>query len=179
VPIVTEKRINRVVANSRLPEEYEDACYELSSSELEDKTIVIASGYANPVHCGHIDYMREARRLGDALVFIVNSDLQVKVKGSQEFMNEQERLKIVSAIRWVDLAVISIDEDGSVCNTIRELARYMPFCRKVFCNGGDRNKGNIPEVEVCYEFGIKLAFNVGGEKTQSSSALLAKLKEKK
>jgi cytidyltransferase-like protein len=173
---VMTNRINNIPANSHLPEEYKHAWYLLSTAEMDEKKVVIASGYANPVHGGHIDYIREARLLGDLLVFIVNSDLQVKIKGSQEFMDERERLKIVEAIRWVDLAVISIDEDGSVCQTINELVNYMPCCPKVFAKGGDRVFENIPERAVCKELGIKMKFGVGGEKTQSSSALLAKLK---
>ena len=44
----------------------------------------------------------------------------------------------------------------------------------IFANGGDRKSGNIPEYELCKQLDIKMAFNVGGEKTQSSSTLISK-----
>jgi len=41
------------------------------------KTVAI-SGFFNPVHIGHLDYMKAAKALGDHLIVIVNIDLQVK-----------------------------------------------------------------------------------------------------
>ncbi len=37
-----------------------------------------------------------------------------------------------------------------------------------FANGGDRTDENTPEKEVCEKLGIKMLWNIGGEKTQSS-----------
>ena len=64
--------------------------------------VVVVSGYFNPIHSGHLDYLEQAKKLGDYLVVIVNSDKQVEMKGSDPFMNEYERLKIVRALRCVD-----------------------------------------------------------------------------
>ena len=82
--------------------------------------VVAISGFFNPLHIGHIDYISAARNLGDFLIVIVNSDDQVKIKGSVPFMNQDDRLRIIRNIKGVDRAVIAIDEDGSVCKTIRE-----------------------------------------------------------
>ena len=38
--------------------------------------IVAASGYFNPLHMGHIEYLERAKSLGDKLIVIVNSDHQ-------------------------------------------------------------------------------------------------------
>ena len=76
--------------------------------------IVIVSGYFNPIHKGHIEYFENARKHGDELWVIVNSDLQRELKGSKAFQNEEERLKIVSSLRVVDRAYLSIDEDRTV-----------------------------------------------------------------
>jgi cytidyltransferase-like protein len=46
--------------------------------------------------------MEKAKKLGDRLVVIVNNDHQVKLKSRVPFLNQADRLKIVSAIRWVD-----------------------------------------------------------------------------
>jgi len=136
--------------------------------------VAVASGYMNPLHFGHVRYFEEARKLADALMVIVNSDEQVKIKGSQPFMNEKERLNIVQSIRYVDYALISIDKDRTVCETLREIRKMLPDCKITFCNGGDRTAENVPENLTCEELGIKMVFSVGGEKVQSSSWLLEK-----
>ena len=145
--------------------------------------IIVVSGYFNPIHAGHIDYLQAAKKLGNRLVVIVNNDLQVTIKGSQPFMALEERLTIVSALGVVDDAVPSIDTDGSVKATLRSIWNTYVSNRWVekrrvamtFANGGDRHDGNVPEYDLCEELGISLAFNVGGEKTQSSSNLLNRM----
>lgn len=59
------------------------------------------SGYFNPLHVGHLKMFKEAKKLGDKLVVIVNNDAQVKLKGSFPFMTQADRLEIVKAIKWV------------------------------------------------------------------------------
>ena len=138
--------------------------------------VVLISGYFNPLHTGHLDYIKGASELGDKLIVIINNDKQVELKGSKSFMTETERMRIVSAIKGVDKAVLSIDKDGSVVETITSLYKEYSvdyfFDGMTFCNGGDRTKGNSPEEKYCNWRGIKTAYNVGGEKTQSSSDLL-------
>ena len=141
--------------------------------------VVVVSGYFNPVHVGHVDYLEGARQLGDRLIVIVNNDLQVGIKGSKPFMPLEERLVLVEALGCVTSAVPSIDDDDSVVKTIKSLwdkfSRDYFFESMVFANGGDRKSDNIPEYDICEQLGIKLAFNIGGGKTQSSSSLLQKV----
>ena len=140
--------------------------------------VVVISGFFNPLHIGHIDYISSARNLGDFLIVIVNSDDQVKIKGSVPFMNQDDRLRIIRNIKGVDRSVISIDEDGSVCQTIREEFKRLqndPFFEDmIFANGGDRKEGGVPEDILENELGIRRVYNVGGEKVQSSSELIKK-----
>ena len=136
------------------------------------KAKVVVSGYFNPIHVGHIRMIEAAKKLGDYLIVILNNDKQVKIKGSVPFMNQDDRAEIVKAIKWVDEVFISIDKDGSQCESFR---RIKP---DIFANGGDRNKGNIPEDVVCKELNIKMIDNVGGEKIRSSSSLIKKAAKK-
>ena len=140
--------------------------------------VVVISGYFNPLHTGHLDYIKAASELGDKLVVIVNNDKQVELKGSKPFMNQVDRMRIASAIKGVDKVALSIDEDESVVNTLKsiydEYAIDYFFDSMIFCNGGDRTKGNSPEEEYCKWRGIKTVYSVGGKKTQSSSELLNK-----
>jgi len=137
--------------------------------------VVIVSGYFNPVHKGHIEYFENARKCGDQLWVIVNSDLQRELKGSTAFQDEAERLKIIESLRVVDKAIISIDEDRTVRKTIAQLVtNNNTHHRKfMFANGGDQNNDSIPEAEICKELGVELVDGLGG-KIQSSSWLLKK-----
>ncbi|MEK7080432.1 MAG: adenylyltransferase/cytidyltransferase family protein [Patescibacteria group bacterium] len=141
------------------------------------KKIVIISGYFNPLHIGHIDYIREAKKLGDYLIVIVNNDEQVKVKGSIPFMQERERIEIVKAFKYADEVMLSIDKDKSVAKSLEAIAKKYDG-ELFFANGGDRYAGNIPEVAICKEFNIKMIDGVGGAKVQSSSWLLNKIIKK-
>lgn len=140
--------------------------------------VVVISGFFNPLHIGHIDYISAARNLGDFLIVIVNSDDQVKIKGSVPFMNQDDRLRIIRNIKGVDRAVIAIDEDGSVCKTIREEFKRLQndpyFEEMVFANGGDRKEGGVPEDVLEEELGVRMIYNAGGDKVQSSSNLIKK-----
>ena len=136
------------------------------SNSMRNKKIVCVSGYFDPLHVGHLEYFKAAKELGDELWVIVNNDEQAKLKKGRPFMNQWDRLRIVSAIKWVDWAVIAVDRDRSVCKTLEILKP------DIFANGGDRTKKNIPEVSVCKKLGIKMVFNVGGSKLNSSSKLL-------
>lgn len=126
---------------------------------------VAASGYFNPLHKGHVEYLQKARALGDYLVVIVNSDLQRAIKNSRPFMDEQERMYIVSALGCVDEVFLSIDEDATVCRSLEAISP------DIFAKGGDRFAEEIPEAEVCRRLGIQMIDGLGG-KVQSSSWLL-------
>ena len=136
---------------------------------------VIVSGYFNPIHKGHLEYINNAKALADVLIVIVNSDHQRALKGSKEFQNEAERLFIVSNIKAVDKAIISIDKDRTVCATLEKIADdYGAIYELAFANGGDQNNDTIPERQTCTKVGIALIDGLG-DKIQSSSWLLKKL----
>ena len=135
---------------------------------------IIVSGYFNPLHKGHLELFEKAKAAGDQLWVIINSDLQRELKGSKEFMLEDERLIIVSAIGIVDKALVSVDKDKTQCATLRFLANeYGTEYDLFFANGGDQNNDSIPEAPICKEVGIGLIQGLG-DKIQSSSWLLKK-----
>ncbi len=136
------------------------------------KKAIIVSGYFNPIHKGHIEYFNNAKANGDYLIVIVNSDYQRALKGSKEFQNEDERVFIVSNIKSVDKVFLSIDQDRTVCETIRVIHQQLfTNFELAFANGGDQNNNSIPEVPVCHELGMELIDGLG-DKIQSSSWLL-------
>lgn len=142
---------------------------------MNKKKAIIVSGYFNPLHKGHLEYFNNAKSLADILIVIVNSDLQRSLKGSKEFQNESERMFIVSNIKAVDNVVISIDNDRTVCATLKKIANeFGDKYELAFANGGDQNNNTIPERSTCDACGIKLIDGLG-DKIQSSSWLLKKI----
>ena len=141
---------------------------------MSKKKGIIVSGYFNPIHKGHIEYLINAKALSDELFVIVNNDHQRALKGSEEFQQETERVFIVSNIKSVDHCILSIDQDRTVCKTIEKIA--LDFGKKYelsFANGGDQNNNSIPERPICDQLGISLVDGLG-DKIQSSSWLLKK-----
>jgi glycerol-3-phosphate cytidylyltransferase-like family protein len=108
------------------------------------------------------------------LFVIVNSDHQRELKGSKSFQDEGERMLIVLNFRVVDKAVLSVDQDRTVCETLTKIhAEFGNEYQLAFANGGDQNNDTIPERAVCEELGITLIDGLG-DKIQSSSWLLKK-----
>ncbi len=133
---------------------------------------VIVSGYFNPIHKGHIEYFNLAKSRAEELFVIVNNDAQRALKGSKEFQDEAERMIIVSNIKAVDKAVLSVDQDRTVCKTIEKIVNdYGDDYTFSFANGGDQNNQSIPEVPVCERLNVTLIDGLG-DKIQSSSILL-------
>ncbi len=139
--------------------------------------LVIISGYFNPIHVGHLDYIAEARTKGNRLAVIVNNDNQVKLKGSVPFMDEFERFRIVRAVSDVDATVMSIDTGSSVIQTLRDIVMVNLGSKILFATGADHTVDNTKdEAALCKELGIDIAYGVGGHKVQSSSKLLENVK---
>jgi cytidyltransferase-like protein len=146
------------------------------------KTIVITSGYFNPIHPGHIECFFLAKKLGDELYVIVNNDQQAELKrGTPSFQDENYRMQIAKSIKYVDHVLLSIDKDGSICETLEKLARELSVDfdvdRIIFAKGGDRFAGEVPEGKICAKYGIQIIDGLG-LKTHNSSDYVKKPKIK-
>jgi cytidyltransferase-like protein len=135
------------------------------------KIVVAVSGGFDPIHPGHVRMFKEAKKLGDILVVILNNDNWLKKKKGFVFMPEKQR-KFAAVDKVVLTGHKPNPKDMSIC---AELLKIKP---NIFANGGDRNRKNVPETSVCVEIGCKMVDNVGrGGKIESSSWLLAKYGE--
>ena len=135
----------------------------------EERKVVAVSGGFDPVHVGHIQMIEEAAEHGDVMVIINSDDWLLRKKG-YIFMPFQERKKIIQSIKYVKKVIDCIDENMSVCKTLEKLKP------DIFCNGGDRkNINDILEADICKRLNIKMIFDIGGTKIQSSSSLVKKI----
>ena len=135
---------------------------------------IIVSKYFDLLHIWHLNLFEKVKASGDHLWIIVNYELQRWLKGSKEFMEKNERLIIVSTIKYVDKALISIDKDKNQRATLAYLAdNISEIFEMYFATGGQKNNESIPEVPVCREKRIELIEGLGN-KIQSSSWLLKK-----
>ena len=137
---------------------------------MKNEKIIITSGYFDPLHVGHISYFRLSKALGGNLVVILNNDKQCMLKKGGAFMNQNERIELLKAIRYIDEVFLSVDKDKSVCKSIKALARKYKGKEIIFTKGGDRLASEIPEAKLCRELGIKIVDGLG-KKIQSSSKL--------
>lgn len=125
---------------------------------------VAISGYFDPIHVGHLEYIELSKKLGDYLIVIVNNNHQCVLKKGKPFMDEKDRIKIIEAIEWVDEVFLSIDMDKTVCKSLEAIKP------NIFTNGGDRTNEEIPESIVCKKYGIEILDGLG-KKIRSSSDL--------
>ena len=143
------------------------------------KKIVLITGGFDPVHSGHINYIRAAKALGDILVVGVNSDAWLQRKKGRSFMPLLERTNIIRNLQGVDFVIDFNDDDGSACHAIRMVRQSYPTDKIIFANGGDRTGQNIPEMSVS-DPNIEFVFGVGGsDKANSSSWILEEWKAPK
>ena len=135
----------------------------------------IVSGFFNPLHGGHVDLIEAAKALGDYLIVIVNNDVQQITKKGKIILDEQNRARLMGALRDVDEVIIGIDpEDPKWPSTLtlEMIADKYPDDELIFCNGGDRVDPDAipgPEAELCRKKGITMLFGIGGDKKVDSS----------
>ena len=136
--------------------------------------IVLASGGFDPLHSGHLSYLSAARQLGDKLIVGVNSDNWLARKKGRALMPIDERVAIIGALKYVDMAMplVNLDDDDTAITFIKTVLNMNPNCEVIFANGGDRTKDNIPEMSII-DPRLSFAFGVGGtDKMNSSSTIL-------
>lgn len=151
-------------------------------------TIVLVTGGFDPLHEGHIEYFKAAKRLAmekdpdDGRLWVgLNSDEWLARKKGAPFMSFISRYVVISNLRMVDNVIAVNDDDNTSIGALKALRQDKPDVKIIFANGGDRIMGNVPEMkwaasnmpDVQFEFGVG-----GEEKTNSSSWILNKWKHK-
>jgi len=134
--------------------------------------IAVVSGGFDPLHSGHIKYINSASKHGDFLIILLNSDKWLVKKKGKFFLPFAERKIILENLKAVDLVLDFLDDEiGSSINGLKKIQSLYPKDQITFCNGGDRNSGNIPEESIS---GISFQFSVGGDDKMNSSSWILK-----
>lgn len=118
------------------------------------KRLVFTNGHFDLLHVGHLDYLEEARALGDALCVGLNSDASTRaLKGpSRPFIPQEERARLLAALACVD-AVVIFDSP-----TAEELVAALE--PDIYAKGGDWNLTSRvpPEARVAQSLGAEVRF---------------------
>lgn len=128
----------------------------------------MVSLHADPMHLGHLRYIREAKGLCDRLLAVVNGRDATVAKKGYEFLPEIDRAELLSECRSVDYVLV-----WQGCRMDEVIRAVRP---DRLCQGGDRSdlsEVDAGEVRLCATLGIRLTTGVGGaEKVRSSSELV-------
>jgi rfaE bifunctional protein nucleotidyltransferase chain/domain/rfaE bifunctional protein kinase chain/domain len=110
-------------------------------------TVVATGGCFDVLHAGHVACLDAARRLGDVLVVLLNSDDSVRrLKGpSRPVSGQEDRARVLAALDSVD-AVVVFDEDDPRA----ALDRLRP---DVWAKGGDYGAAELPEAPLVRSWG--------------------------
>tara|TARA_B100000965_G_scaffold10121_1_gene7854 strand:+ start:51 stop:833 length:783 start_codon:yes stop_codon:yes gene_type:complete len=134
----------------------------------------LLSGGFDPVHIGHLAMIKDAKRIADKVIILLNSDKWLVRKKGKPFMIEAQRAQILEEFESVSEVIIQQkDDDDSSNNAIIDFHKSHNDKNICYCNGGDRSQEDkIREAQTCKTLGIDLKFGIGGiHKLESSSNL--------
>jgi cytidyltransferase-like protein len=129
--------------------------------------VVLVTGGFDPLHSGHIEYLKAAKKLGNILIVGVNSDAWLTRKKGRAFMPGNERIAVLENLKFIDACILFNDNDDTAIEAIHNVQDLYPNSQIIFANGGDRTKDNIPEM-TCQD--VEFVFGVGGEDKRNSSS---------
>ncbi len=134
------------------------------------ETLVMTNGCFDLLHPGHIQYLQEAKNLGDYLLVAVNSDKSVRrLKGTQRPINNlQTRMQMLSALQSVDW-VTDFSEDTPQ----RLIQQILP---DILVKGGDYQIHEIAGADAISNNGGMVKV-LSFKDNHSSSAIINKIKE--
>jgi len=138
---------------------------------MKEKYVAVSGGF-DPVHKGHLEMIEDAATYGKVIV-LLNSDRWLSNKKGKPFMTEDHREYVMNSIKGVHDVIIMDDNDGTALDGLKKMKELYKDADLYFANGGDRRNTNVPEVDYCLVNDIELLWNIGGEKTESSSHLLS------
>ena len=121
---------------------------------------VVVAGNFFPLHDGHINHFKEARKLGDWLIIIIGSDDYLRMRGKQLYLSEINRQ--IQLKNWADEVIVAEETDGTIAKTLYWVKP------KIYAKGEDTVTIPENELAVCKEINCKVVYGVGKELYHSS-----------
>ena len=148
---------------------------------MKNKKIVLVTGGFDPLHSGHILYLKKARELGDYLIVGINSDRWLIRKKGFYFLSLKERSLIIKNLKMVSEVKTWNDDDNTANLIILKILRRINNNNKlIFANGGDRNIKSTPElIKHKDNPKVEFVFGVGGSNKDYSSSKIIENYEKR
>ncbi len=130
--------------------------------------VVLANGLFDPLHVGHLRYLKGARRLGDLLIVAINDDRSARLlRGpGRPLIPARDRARLVAAIEGVDAVVLF---SGRTVAPILETIRP-----EIHCKGTDYTPATVPERDVVRRYGGRVQI-AGDRKRHASTDLILRL----
>lgn len=135
---------------------------------MKNEASLITGGF-DPIHSGHLAYIKAASKFSTNLIVGLNSDEWLLRKKGYVFMPWKERKAILKNIKYINKVIKYDDSNDHSSNAIK---KSLTLYEKVFfCNGGDRKEDNTPEQRF---FGLNdrviFKYGVGGNHKINSSS---------
>lgn len=135
---------------------------------------VMASGVFDILHTGHISYLEQAKALGDELYVVVASDNTVRKNKHEPITPERMRVRIVSALKPVDVAMIGNDSGDmfAILDEIRPDVIVLGFDQKF-----DKNVLSEELKKRGFDIAVRRA-DQSGEDLEATRAIIKKIRER-
>lgn len=137
----------------------------------EGKITVLVGGCFDILHPGHVIFLEQAKRAGDRLIVMLESDEKIKkIKGvNRPVHNQKERALVLKALKFVDsvilLPFVETDEEYEA-----QVSKIAPDVIAVTKNAPD----NYHKVRVAKKVGAKLRYVTKMIRSYSTTRLLEK-----
>ena len=132
--------------------------------------VVLTNGCFDPLHVGHVRYLRGAREVGDFVVVAINDDKSTRaLKGAgRPIIPVGDRARLISSLEMVGAVLIF---------SARDVGRILRKLRPAFhAKGTDYRTETVPERKVSNELGVKTII-VGDPKSHASRDVVSQIRE--
>jgi D-beta-D-heptose 7-phosphate kinase / D-beta-D-heptose 1-phosphate adenosyltransferase len=165
-PLYKEELLKKIKKSSKKILSKKELTKLISDEKLKNKKIVFTNGCFDILHKGHLNYLKDASKLGDILIVAINSDKSIKkLKGkNRPINNEVDRAEMLSFFDFINYIVIFSEE--TPFNLLKDLKP------NILVKGGDYVANNVIGKEFANE--VKILPFVEG---YSTSSLISKLKD--
>jgi D-beta-D-heptose 7-phosphate kinase/D-beta-D-heptose 1-phosphate adenosyltransferase len=139
----------------------------VNQARMEGKKVVFTNGCFDIIHAGHVDYLQQAKQLGDYLIVAVNDDESIKrLKGpGRPINNVDQRMTVLAGLGVVDWVVSYADDTPN-----RLLKSLRP---DILVKGGDYTIEQVVGAEIVYAYGGEV--RILGLKINSTSAIIDRM----